>query len=237
MRYFAVSLMALAVLGLNACASNGKKDKAPPPVAEDALPAKPAASNGTDTLDPSMVQDAPKKTGFFGGLANALGAKNDLPNSGPCPSVKVLYDASRFVEISGDLKFDNVGFTGEIQNVISNCRYVESDPIEVALSIDMALGKGPKAVGERKLVKYWIAVTRKDVAPISKKDFTGEVFFPKDSDRMRLQTPEVTIEIPRANKDISGTNFEVLVGFDLSEEQLKFNRDGVRFKIDAGAKN
>ena len=33
----------------------------------------------------------------------------------------------------------------------------------------------------------------------------------------------------------SGENFEILVGFELTPEQLQFNRDGRRFRIDAGA--
>ena len=32
----------------------------------------------------------------------------------------------------------------------------------------------------------------------------------------------------------SGENFEILVGFELTPEQLQFNRDGRRFRIDAG---
>lgn len=238
MRYLAVSILAFAAIGLNGCAGLNKKQPPPPPMEEEAAPPpKPVANDGTEKIDPNTVLDVPKKPGFFTGLSKALGGDKDTPNAGPCPSVRVLYDASRFVEISGDLKFDNVGFTGEIQKIESACRYYGENPIEVGLAIDMALGKGPKAEGERKLVKYWIAVTRKDVAPIFKKDFTGEVFFPKGSDRVRLITPEVSIEIPRANKEVSGANFEILVGFDLTDEQLKFNRDGVRFKIDAGAKN
>jgi hypothetical protein len=41
------------------------------------------------------------------------------------------------------------------------------------------------------------------------------------------------IVIPRANEEISGENFEILVGFELTPEQLQFNRDGRRFRIDA----
>ena len=43
-----------------------------------------------------------------------------------------------------------------------------------------------------------------------------------------------TIEIPRVDESISGTNFEVIVGFELTEEQLEFNRAGKRFRMDAG---
>jgi hypothetical protein len=43
------------------------------------------------------------------------------------------------------------------------------------------------------------------------------------------------IVIPRANAEVSGENFEVLVGFELTPEQVQFNRDGKRFRVDAGA--
>jgi len=44
------------------------------------------------------------------------------------------------------------------------------------------------------------------------------------------------IRIPRADESISGANFEVLVGFIMTEEQLRFNRDGKRFRLDAGSR-
>ena len=43
-----------------------------------------------------------------------------------------------------------------------------------------------------------------------------------------------TIEIPRVDESISGTNFEVVVGFELTQEHLEFNRAGKRFRMDAG---
>jgi len=38
------------------------------------------------------------------------------------------------------------------------------------------------------------------------------------------------ISIPRASAKVSGANFEVLVGFDVTPEMIAFNRDGKRFK-------
>ena len=43
------------------------------------------------------------------------------------------------------------------------------------------------------------------------------------------------IIIPRADETISGANFEVVVGFDLTDEQLAFNREGRRYRLDAGS--
>ena len=47
-------------------------------------------------------------------------------------------------------------------------------------------------------------------------------------------TEEQTIIIPRAELTTSGDNFEILVGFDVTPEMAQFNRDGSRFRINAG---
>src|ERR1044072_1357925 len=47
-----------------------------------------------------------------------------LRNAGPCPYVKVLYDASRYVEFKdGKESAAQAGFTGEIQSLTSGCAY------------------------------------------------------------------------------------------------------------------
>src|SRR5579863_4701603 len=51
----------------------------------------------------------------------------DLPgkkNAGPCPYVKTLWDASRYVELKDNREaFDAVGYTGEIENLHAGCAY------------------------------------------------------------------------------------------------------------------
>ena len=41
------------------------------------------------------------------------------------------------------------------------------------------------------------------------------------------------ITIPRAAANITGENFEVLVGFEVTPEQAAFNREGNRFPVNA----
>ena len=50
---------------------------------------------------------------------------------------------------------------------------------------------------------------------------------------MRYTQEIEDIVIPRATSETSGENFEVLVGFELTPEQLAFNRAGKRFRIGA----
>jgi hypothetical protein len=215
------------------------RDKAPPPMSEADAPAaeapKPAVeaqAGDAETLETPV--GPPRKRGFFSGVAKALGSDSGAANVGPCPAVRVLYDAQRFVELDGPERFENVGYTGEILNVNSDCRYVGSDPIAINLELDMAFGKGPKAKGAYKDAKYWVTVTRKDIAVISRQVYTQRVIVPAGTDRVALKSLPIAIEIPRANKDIAGSNFEVLVGFELTPEQLDFNRNGKRFRVDAG---
>jgi len=79
-----------------------------------------------------------------------------------------------------------------------------------------------------------VAVTRRGVAPIAKEYFDVEVEF-NGSEQIVTRTERIEhIVIPRANAEVSGENFEILVGFELTPEELQFNRDGRRFRVDAG---
>jgi len=42
------------------------------------------------------------------------------------------------------------------------------------------------------------------------------------------------IVIPRAAEGTSGENFEIIVGFELTEAQRNFNAEGKRFRVSAG---
>ncbi len=161
---------------------------------------------------------------------------DDRPNVGPCPLMGVLYENSRVVRFAQPnvQRYANIEYTGEMQGIRGLCRYVEADPITMSIEVDMAFGRGPAATADRQTYRYWVAVTRRGRAPIEKAYFDVDVRFPR-GEAVVTHTEEINrIVIPRANADTSGENFEILVGFELTPEQLQFNRDGRRFRIDAG---
>jgi len=167
-------------------------------------------------------------------LDRALG--NDRrPNVGPCPLMGVLYENARLVQFQepGVERYANVAWTGEMQGVRGLCRYVGEDPIRMAIEVQMAFGRGPAATEERRSYRYWVAVTRRGRAPIAKEYFDVDVRFPRGENVVRRTEEIGAIEIPRANAEISGENFEILVGFELTPEQIQFNRDGKRFRVNA----
>jgi len=163
---------------------------------------------------------------------------DERQNVGPCPLMGVLYDSARIVSFAtpDNQRYANIQRTGEIQGIRGLCRYVEDDPITMSIEIDMAFGRGPSSTSNRETYRYWVAVTRRGRAPIEKAYFDVDVRWNGD-EAVVTRTEEIeNIVIPRAAADTSGENFEVLVGFELTPEQLQFNRDGRRFRIDAATR-
>jgi len=158
-------------------------------------------------------------------------------NAGPCPYVKVLYDAARYVEFKDPARPSaaGVGYTGEIQGLSSGCSYGSKDPITVKMELLFALGRGPVASGSSKDYQYWVAVTDRNLEILAKEYFTVRANFPAGQDRVLVTDHVEGIRIPRADTNVSGSNFEVLVGFDVTPEMADFNRLGKRFHANAGA--
>ena len=189
---------------------------------------------GQGASDQQAQEDAKrKKRDEEFGVGNA--SLPQLKNAGPCPFVKVLYDAARYVEFKDNVEASAaVQFTGEIQRVASACAYKGSEPIKVQMQALFELGRGPQAVGSRKDYRYWVAVTDRNNAVLNKEFFDLPVTFPAGRDRVTITETLGGVTIPRAATTVSGANFEVLIGFEVTPEMAAFNRDGKRFRANAG---
>lgn len=155
-------------------------------------------------------------------------------NAGSCPPAGSIYNASRIVEFEGESQvFPNVAYTGEIVDVRLFCRYAGTNPVRAEIEIDFAFGKGPSADRNRHEYGYWVAVTRRSGKVLNKEHFTVSTNFndgPITSETEVIQR----VIIPRADESVSAANFEVLIGFDLTDEQLTYNKEGRRFRLSAG---
>ncbi len=151
---------------------------------------------------------------------------------GPCPFVKVLYDAARYHEFKdGRESLANAAWTGQINGVSSDCAYLGDAPIETGLNIGFSLGRGPMAEGQTKVYRYWVAVTTRNDAVITKQYFDLPVTFSGDNPRQEVNATIGSIVIPRADASVSGDQFEILVGFDVTPQMVAFNRDGRYFRF------
>ena len=93
-------------------------------------------------------------------------------NAGPCPYVKVLYDAGRYVEFKDNKVASNaVGYTGELENLSSGCAYKGAEPINVEIELLFGFGRGPQAASPEKTYRYWVAVTDRNQEVLAKQYF------------------------------------------------------------------
>lgn len=152
-------------------------------------------------------------------------------NPAPCPNVLVLNDAARLLEFDGSEELENIAYTAEITGVNIACRYFDDEPIDADLTIDMAFGRGPKGAAGKKYFKYFVAVTRKDLEVITKKEFNVVADFDDDQSLAFAEEEIDKIVIERLNEDTSGVNFEIIVGLSLTAEQANFNRSGKSLKF------
>ena len=149
--------------------------------------------------------------------------------------MKSLYDAARYVEFKdGREASANVAYSGEIQGISAGCQYKSDEPINLQMELLFEFGKGPLADSSAKTYHYWVAVTERNLGVLAKQEFDIPVKFPEGKDRVYITEKIGKIIIPRATATTSGGNFEVLVGFDVTPEMAAFNRDGKRFRLNAG---
>jgi len=199
------------------------------PASEAFAQARPRGDTG------GQEQDAAKKRKRDEEWGNNQSPLPALRNAGPCPFVKTLYDAARYVEFKDDREASaNVGFSGEIQDISAGCAYKDAEPIKVRMELLFELGRGPQAQGSSKTYRYWVAVTQRNKDVIAKQYFDLPVTFPAGEDRIYMTDTIEEIVIPRATMTTSGANFEILVGFDVTPQMAAFNRDGKRFRVNAG---
>lgn len=165
------------------------------------------------------------------GCGSGMSREARKANPAPCPNVVVLEDAARAIEFDGEAALENVAYSAEIVDVELNCRYFADRPIDANMRIDLAFGRGPKGVDRERNFTYFVAVTRTSVEVIEKAEFTIPVKFDDDNSIRVAHERIEQILIPRANKDTSGTNFEIVVGLALTPQQAIYNRSGKSLKF------
>lgn len=205
-----------------------------------ALTAIPSASYAQGRRDPEAEQrqqqeEAAKKRRQKEEWGDNQAPLQALRNAGPCPFVKSLYDATRFVEFKdGREASAAVGFSGEIQGISAGCQYKDEEPIQVTMEVLFEMGRGPQAEGRQKTYRYWVAVTDRNRDVLHKETFDLPVTFPEGEDRVYVTEQIGSIVIPRASISTSGSNFEVLIGFEVTPQMAAFNREGKRFRLNVG---
>jgi hypothetical protein len=153
-------------------------------------------------------------------------------NPAPCPNIFVLDLASRFVEFGGaEPSVDTVVYSGEFDDVQTSCRYFADVPINASVDLALSIGRADASEAQTINVPFFVAVTRTNRNVIEKEVFEIPVSFKRGERVVSLAQSIDNIIIPRRNENTSGVNFEIAVGFELTEAQYRFNQSGRSLKF------
>ncbi len=136
----------------------------------------------------------------------------------PCPSVGFLGDTERLARYVGPpAEPDNLALRAEFVGYDAECEAVR-DGTQMTLSLYMDVTRGPAARGEQAELPFYVAVPAYFPAAQAKAIHTTVVALPAPGGTVRHEDPGVRVTLPGPELP------EVLIGFQLSEEELRLNR-------------
>jgi len=140
----------------------------------------------------------------------------------PCPRAVVGENAGRLTRFSGAGKDPaNVVFEAEIADLAGSCVYNE-DSIDVDLQIQLIASRGPAATDDSAKFNYFVAVARTDKTILSRDAFDAVIELAGNQTRNQtVEQLEQTIPIAKGG---SGADLVIVVGLEMTPEELEFNR-------------
>jgi hypothetical protein len=145
--------------------------------------------------------------------------------SPPCPRVLLVPDVGTAVGYREGAGRDitDVRYRATIADAKGDCRYT-SDGLSMDMTVTLYAERGP-ALGPREPAdfEYFVALTDPQRQIVSKAVFKGRVVFPTGQDRVGFPD-EITIGPVRLPDRNLGPDYTVLLGFQLTPEQLEENR-------------
>ncbi|MDP6342908.1 MAG: hypothetical protein QF578_16505 [Alphaproteobacteria bacterium] len=141
----------------------------------------------------------------------------------PCPRVSLLNDAGRLIAYREGPGRDltDVRYEARVEDVNWACGYTKNR-LRVAAKIDIVATRGPASRQGKISVPFFVAITGGDQQILAKQAFKSELVFPKG--RRRAGVREEIEQIIFLREGETGAHYEIIVGLQLSEEQLRLNR-------------
>jgi len=150
----------------------------------------------------------------------------------PCPAVSILPQTGYVTKFAGNgTDLSDIAYEAKVEMPVSPlCWYSEDENpayIRTALQVKVNVARGPKFTGDHVSLKYFIAITGPGGERVKKELFDSDVDFSKG------QVNSFTIDeidpikiFPKANEN--GDYYRIYVGFDLTKEELDYNKRNPR---------
>jgi hypothetical protein len=159
--------------------------------------------------------------GLAAGIAGCGGDKK--PVAPPCPNFLLLGNAGDITKFRPGQGRDitDVVFRAKIQNFRGSCAHTKTG-VEAEFFVDMSIERGPANTARAANLEYFVAIPKFHPKPAGKQTFPVSVRFGENQNQL-IYRDEISIEIPLA-KNETASDYDVYLGFQLSPEQLEFNR-------------
>lgn len=173
---------------------------------------------------------AAKKVGASRGLTAVSGlalliSACTATTSAICPRIAVLDQASSLTKFApGGGGPNDVTVRAEMTGVEIDCLYRgdNSAELESNLAMEITARRGPAMRGQTIEVQYFVAITDRSGNVLSKRVFPLRLDFGSGT---ALRLKEHTWQQYQLRSGGSGSSFEIWTGFQLSDDELKFNRE------------
>lgn len=150
------------------------------------------------------------------------------PVAPPCPHIIIVKDTAEMTtfrpgpgrdltDVVLDARIDR--FDGECETDLESDR---SGQVNVDLQLFFEAIRGPANTTREGKFRYYVAIGDRTGAILAKKLFSTEFEFEGNRNRIGA-AEELTQEIPLRPGDL-GDDFDIFIGFQLSPEQLDYNR-------------
>ncbi|MFO1152444.1 MAG: hypothetical protein U1E42_02095 [Rhodospirillales bacterium] len=163
-------------------------------------------------------------------LTGALAACSSKEKPPACPRVAVLNGAGTLTRFApgGGRDILDMDFEAEIADVVSACRDQKRDgnPISVVVVAPVLVAnRGPANQDRQARFNYFVSVVDGSETILTKQIFPIAMDFSGSRNRVVLRDddPPITIDVPNPQK-IGARGYEILVGFQLTQEEIDYNR-------------
>lgn len=188
----------------------------------DALPlSAPGSHRSPSPLLTGVTLAAALALGGCSGMGGDNVHKGDLA----CPKVGIVADANKvtvFRPGAGRATTDVVG-RGLVADYAGNCTY-DSTGVTVDVTLALIGERGPAMVGNQLPLTYFVAVSAPDGTLVTKQEFPTTIDFPNNGPRAGSRE-DLQPHIPLPEKQ-DARAYQLLVGFQLTPDQLAYNRRG-----------
>lgn len=161
---------------------------------------------------------------------NPFGAKVPPP---ACPRVAVLKDADKLTRFAPGPGRDltDIQLQAEIVSFIGDCTYEGDAPnytsVKMTIRVGIEITRGPANRDRNVDLKYFVRIPQFYPRPEGNSVMSIKTQFPKNRDIIQYGDEPIDLTIPLHGKQV-GRDFEVFIGFVLTHDQLKYNRQNER---------